>query len=307
VGLEFHPELWDAIRERFARLGRIATENNRKQAELPAGAAALPNPLGTAPGFSLRIGPATVFAVPGVPREMEAMLSDQVIPALRRLAGGAAAVIRTRTLHAAGLGESVIDEKIGRWESCDNPTVGLTAQAGLTDIRIVARAADPAAADALIAGAEADIRSVLGAAVFGADGETLAGEILRLLPPGGALATVESGTRGRLAGLLEAEGSGAFRGGWVAARPGADFARTLREWTAARGASHGIGLLLQPAERGFHSEIHLTAAGEQSKVERLHFIALPLAQEWAAATALLELRTALRKADGGENAGPRVL
>ena len=212
--LVFHPELWNAIVERFRHLGRALPENNRKQAFLPAGAAALPNPFGTAPGFSMELGRSILFAVPGVPSEMEAMITRQVLPALRLRFGGGQAVL-TRTLHVAGLGELMIDEKIGRWESSPNPNVGLMAHAGLTDVRIVARSEDEDEARKILAAAEADIRSALADSVIGADEETLAGAVLRRLPENGGLVTAERGTGGALSGMLGLENHSGFHGGWV--------------------------------------------------------------------------------------------
>jgi nicotinamide-nucleotide amidase len=217
VELVFREDLWEAIRARFRRAGRTPSENNRKQAYLPRGAAALPNPIGTAPGFSMPLGRAILFAVPGVPSEMEAMITAWVLPALRKHAGGEQAIL-TRTLRVADLGESRVDERIGRWERMDNPTVGLTSDAGLTVVRIVARGASEAAAREKIRQAEKDIRSALADSIVGSDEETLAGAVLRLLPGGGSLVTVERVTGGALAGMLEAEGCAGYRGGWVLGR-----------------------------------------------------------------------------------------
>jgi nicotinamide-nucleotide amidase len=81
VSLEFHPESWDRILERFA--GRAVPESNRKQAMAPVGFALLPNANGTAPGFHGRIARALVVALPGPPRELRPMFTDLVVPLLR--------------------------------------------------------------------------------------------------------------------------------------------------------------------------------------------------------------------------------
>ncbi|MBN2084220.1 MAG: CinA family nicotinamide mononucleotide deamidase-related protein [Anaerolineales bacterium] len=295
VELVFHPELWEAITARFRGLGRALPENNRKQAHLPAGAAALPNPFGTAPGFSLALGRSVLFAVPGVPSEMEAMITGQVLPALRARFGDGQ-VIHTRTIHVDGLGESMIDERIGRWERSENPTVGLMAHAGLTDIRIVARAADEAGARKLIADAEEDIRSSIAGHILGADGETLAGAVLGLLPKDGSLVTAESGTGGALAGMLGLESSGAFRGGLVQGQTGLETrtAEILREWQSARQATHAAGLDLSPVTGGFRSEYILIADGKETRKQRTHLVPYAMASRWAANTALTALWNLLR-------------
>jgi nicotinamide-nucleotide amidase len=295
VEQEFHPDLWEAIEARFKQFGRTLPENNRKQAFLPRGAAALPNPFGTAPGFSLNLGRSVLFAVPGVPSEMEAMITAQVLPALHQRFGRGQ-VVHTRTIHVVGLGESTVDERISRWEGAENPTVGLMAHAGLTDIRIVARAADEAGARKLIAAAEADIRSSLAEYIIGADAETLAGAVLRLLPKTGSLVSVESGTGGELAGMLGMEDSGAFRGGLVLDLSGmaADAAGTLRDWRSARKATHAVGLTLAPEPRGFRSEYILLSGSGETRKTRTHLVPLSMASRWAATVALTALWNSLR-------------
>jgi nicotinamide-nucleotide amidase len=86
VPLEFHPEAWERIRARFAggaAGGRPIPEANRKQATAPAGFSLLPNPNGTAPGFSGGLGKSFLVALPGPPREMRPMFDDEVVPLLR--------------------------------------------------------------------------------------------------------------------------------------------------------------------------------------------------------------------------------
>jgi competence/damage-inducible protein CinA-like protein len=297
VGLAFHPELWDGILARFTKLGRVATENNRQQAYLPEGAAALPNPNGTAPGFVMALGRSLLLAMPGVPHEMEAMLADQVLPALERRRGKTS-ILGKRTLHAGGLGESQIDELVGRWESMENPTVGLAAHAGMTDIRITARGEDEAAVSRLIASVEADIRAVLGEHLFGADGETLAGAVLRLLPEGAGLATAECGTGGRLAGLLSAEDSNLFRGALVAgnaANAAQDPAQMIADWRRKSSATHGIGLALRSWQGGYQSQFTLSFPDREISGKRVHLMPMQAASQWAAISALFILWSELRK------------
>jgi nicotinamide-nucleotide amidase len=296
VELEFHPDLWKSIQARFKHLSRTPTENNRKQAQLPAGSTALPNPFGTAPGFALGIGRSILFAVPGVPSEMVAMISDQVLPALHRRSG-AADVVRKRTLHVAGLGESQIDQRIGRWESMENPTVGLAAHAGLTDVRIVARAPDAAGAERIATAAEEGIRAALGEWVVGADEQTLAGSIFHLLGPGGSLASVEFGTDGALAGLLAAEDSPRYLGGLVHAKSAAaerDLAGALEGWRSDRKATHAAGLAVEPIAGGFASHYLAFAGGDRRERKRKHLVPYGMACRWAANVALTDLWNMLR-------------
>jgi nicotinamide-nucleotide amidase len=164
--------LLDEIAQKFARLNVRMSANNRLQAMLPEGAGAISNPAGTAPGFYVEQDGAIIISLPGVPREMKAMLAQSVLPLLRERLS-APRCTKTRVLRAAGISESHIDEQIGHLERLSNPTVGLNAHAGQTDIRITARAESDAEAAALIEAAEAEIRSKIGDHIFGVDKETL--------------------------------------------------------------------------------------------------------------------------------------
>ncbi len=159
--LEYRPELWAQIEERFQRFRRKPSENNRRQAHVPAGAIAVENPVGTAPAFIVEHAEGVVIALPGVPREMEYLLAYAAIPYLREkfnLSG----VIKAKTLRTVGIGESMVDEKVGEFEKLANPAVGLMAHMGQVDVRITATAQSEAEAEALIAPVAAQIRERLG-------------------------------------------------------------------------------------------------------------------------------------------------
>ena len=172
VELQFHPELWEQIEERFQRYHRQPSENNRRQAFLPATAIPVENPVGTAPAFIVHQEGKTIACLPGVPREMEYIMENSIIPFLKatyQLQG----VIKTRTLHTAGMGESVIDSIISDLETLTNPTVGLAAHSGQVDIRITVKAASDVEAKELIKPIEEEIRKRLKENIYGADEETL--------------------------------------------------------------------------------------------------------------------------------------
>ncbi|HEY8077587.1 MAG TPA: competence/damage-inducible protein A, partial [Labilithrix sp.] len=115
----------DHIRRRFERLGRPMSESNAKQADFPEGATVLANPIGTAPGFEVKIGRARAFFMPGVPKEMTKMLDEQVVPRIRDLAPNDAHQIRYRTF---GLPESIVGEKLAGVEAAfPGVTIGYRA------------------------------------------------------------------------------------------------------------------------------------------------------------------------------------
>src|SRR5512133_31700 len=73
---EFHPELWEQIKQRFLKRSMNVSENNRKQAMIPAGAVVIENPVGTAPAFIMPISGKVLVCLPGVPREMEYLMQS---------------------------------------------------------------------------------------------------------------------------------------------------------------------------------------------------------------------------------------
>lgn len=178
--LEFREELFEQIRARFAQIGAHMSENNRVQAFIPVGAIPIRNPVGTAPCFIVESEQGTVISLPGVPREMKHLLAETVIPYLRERTGGKG-IIKARVLRTAGIGESSIDDKIADLEAWENPTVGLSAHVGQTDIRITARADTELEADVLIVSAETVIRERLGEYIYGTGEELLEDALIDLL------------------------------------------------------------------------------------------------------------------------------
>ncbi len=180
--LAFRQELLDQIAARFAAFKRPMSESNRRQAYVPQDARAIENPRGTAPAFLVDDPRGTVIVLPGVPNEMRFLMETFVLPYLRD-ERGIRAVIVVRTLHAVGLGESVIGERIADLMEAANPTVGISAKRARYEIRIGARAESTAAAEALIAPVVATIGARLGASLLGA--EKLDAQVGRLLAENG--------------------------------------------------------------------------------------------------------------------------
>lgn len=203
------PEIADHIRQLFDQRGRVMSVNNLRQAEVPEGAQVIPEMPGTAPGLICPVGDQVIYAVPGVPSEMRAMVGGSVLGDLKRRAG-VPAVIRSRVLRTWGQSESGIAEMLGeRIQELDglgNPTLAFQAS-GIEGIkvRITAKAADRATAATLIADEEARVRRILGGIVFGTDQETMESAVLGLLQARGlTLATLETITGGLMAARLTA-------------------------------------------------------------------------------------------------------
>jgi competence/damage-inducible protein CinA-like protein len=199
VELEFREDLWEQVVAIISRYGRKPSENQKRQAYIPKGAIAIPNPVGTAPCFIVETERNVVASLPGVPNEMEHILHESIIPYLQKRFN-LNEIIKIRILHCAGLGEGMIDEKIDDLETLSNPTVGLAAHTGVVDIRIAAKAESEAEADTMIADIENQIHERLGDFVFGADEERLEDVVLNeVAKRGWTLVGVESGLDGLLA------------------------------------------------------------------------------------------------------------
>ncbi|MGH2451221.1 MAG: molybdopterin-binding protein [Candidatus Limnocylindria bacterium] len=212
------PALEAELRAWFAARGLPMPDRNRKQAWLIPSARALPNPLGTAPGWDVRRGGRRIVAMPGVPREMTRMWEVEVEPTLVE-----GALIRSRTLKLLGIGESAVEEALGGLVRSTAPTVATYAKGDGVHVRLTDKDADPVALDARISRMEREVRSRLRDHVWGADGDTLAGVAARALAGRGwRLATAESLSAGDVARTLLEDGGGAwFAGGVVRAPAGA--------------------------------------------------------------------------------------
>ncbi len=292
VPLEYRPELWEQIERTVRRYGRVPTPNQKRQAYVPQGALVIANPVGTAPAFIVETEKNAVIALPGVPREMETLLTEAVIPYLQRRFG-LHEVLKIRTLHCAGVVESVIDEKIGDLETLSNPTVGLAAHAGVIDVRIAAKAESEAEADRQIAALEAEIRARLGADIFGVDDQTLESAALQAVGGRGwTLACFEAGTGGLLAERLSRPASPVYLGGEKSDQPASDLAAAAESARARLGASAGLGLSLSIQTEPIEVHFHLQSPAGTRK-QRLTYGGHPRnAARWAVNTALDWLRRA---------------
>lgn len=205
VPLTLSDELVEQVRAHFAKWGRTMSGNNVKQAYIPLGATPIENPVGTAPCFIVNHDGHFVFVLPGVPREMKFLTESRVLPWLRERMGENGSIILSKILRTCAIGESQVDEKIADLETESNPTVGLAAHAGQTDVRITAKAATRAEAEKLIAEMEARVRERLGDWIYGVGDESVEQVIARLLTARQkSLAIAESNTGGRLAERLGA-------------------------------------------------------------------------------------------------------
>ena len=217
--LQEDPEIIEDISYKFATVGREMTPSNRKQALIPQGAITLPNPSGTAPGmiWQPKAG-ITILTFPGVPSEMYRMWHETAVPFLKSQGWGKD-MIYSEMMRFRGIGESALAEKVFHLFDSGNPTVAPYAGKGEVRLRIAAKAASQAKAEAIIRPVATEIKSIAGLDYFGSNEDTLASVVGKLLNDNSqTLSVAESCTGGGLGAMLtEIPGSSSyFLGGVIA-------------------------------------------------------------------------------------------
>ncbi len=216
--VEVDPDLLRGIAEYFAARGLVMPEQNAKQAWLIPSAKALPNPMGTAPGWFVERDGHVIVSMPGVPREMMRMWREQVVPRLLPYLGDRAVV--SRTLKTIGIGESAAERLIVDIIQRGYPIIATYAKNDGVHVRITASAPDRARAEAAVQATEREIRELLGEYIYGEDDTSLGAALLApLAAKGHTLAIAEDGSGGRMTGLLAEEPAAivAYDGGVVRA------------------------------------------------------------------------------------------
>ncbi len=212
LALQLDHAIADDLRRRWRERGLPGElpESNIRQAMVPEGAEVLPNGHGTAPGLWITDEAGRwVAMLPGVPREMRGLYTDEVAPRIgARLAGGPAHVVRSKTIRTTGVAESVLSQQLA------NPKIGealaglslayLPGQAG-ADLRVTGRDLLPDDAEARLSRAVRAIRDVVGPSVYAEEETDLAAVVLDACRERGmTLAVAESCTGGLLGARLTA-------------------------------------------------------------------------------------------------------
>jgi nicotinamide-nucleotide amidase len=202
----------------FASRGRKMVPSMEVQAMIPEGARVLPNANGTAPGLAIEVRPnpygktdghpvdaATkcwLIMLPGPPRELRPMFLDAVVPLLQQEFPLSARYI-CRTFKTAGMGESLVEEKIrGPLQSLVQAglELGYCARVGEVDVRLAARGEEAAK---LVDAGERIVRGLIGSIIFGTEDDSLEAVIVRLMTERKkTLALAESCTGGFIAHRL---------------------------------------------------------------------------------------------------------
>jgi nicotinamide-nucleotide amidase len=273
VELDRDEALVARIEAMFRSRGREMPDNNRRQADVPRGATVIEQRRGTAPGLLCPVGNKVVYAVPGVPHELEEMFERGILPdLLARLAEeGTTGVIASRVLRTWGVSESglaeALDGRVRALEGTETTVAFLASGIEGLKVRLTVRAGTTEAAASALAAEESEVRAVLadrvGDIVFGIDDETMEHAVAgRLLARGLTLGVAESLTGGLVASrLVNVEGASAwFRGAVVSYAPEVKHSLlgVARGPVVSAGAAEAMAL---GARRALGSDVGLALTG----------------------------------------------
>jgi competence/damage-inducible protein CinA-like protein len=301
VDLVFKEELWDQILERFTYFNRTPTENNKRQAYIPANAIAIRNDVGTAPAFAVELGFKTLIALPGVPREMEHIMKTFVVEYLKKRYRLEDEIILPWVVHTVSLGESSIDEIIGEMEKLSNPTVGLLAHPGQTDVRVTAKARSAEEAQRMMEPVLQEIREKLADYIYGENEETIQSTVAaNLVEQNLALCVLEVGTDGLIHSSLAEHLSPELLSGQLldVDITHETFNALMHEYREKKQADFVLGVMLTPQNQFLELYVALLDNQNLQDYQRIYSGPSGDAARWALNVGLDQVRTRLKRLKG---------
>jgi len=217
VELELQTELLEQIKTFFAKRGTVMPQRCQTEAYIPAGARALPNKLGSAPGILAEYKGKKIVALPGVPAEMRQIFEDEVFTELQEYAKGQVTVVRK--LKCFGAAEAQIAEKLGNlMERNRNPLINCTVSCGVITLTIIAQGGWQEQCEKMAEGDEKRLRGILGDLVYGSGDVSLAQVVGEKLTRQNKTLSVAESCTGGLVSKLITDVPGAsryFAQGWI--------------------------------------------------------------------------------------------
>ncbi|HYH02570.1 MAG TPA: competence/damage-inducible protein A [Bacillota bacterium] len=197
--LEFNEAAWMEVSAYFQKIGRPAVESNRRQALFPPSGKVIVNPVGTAPALWVEKAGHIIVALPGVPRELIKIWEESIRPGLQKcLAREASPVLTSKIVRMAGIGESVMEERvIDLIRNQTNPTISPYVGRGDVILRLTAKGSSEADNMKEIEALLQKVHDRLGEYIYGYDQDDLETVVGRTMQAKGwRLALAESCTGG---------------------------------------------------------------------------------------------------------------
>ena len=212
VSMEFHEEVFDKIKEIFAPRNIPMTDAHKDQCYLPENVEVLNNSMGTAPGMLWHHEGKQIVSMPGVPYEMKAIMTEQLLPRLALRPDRK--VILHKTIMTAGMGESSIADKIEEIVDAFDDEVSIAYLPGLSQVRlrITAKGDDETELQLKLDQAILEVSERVSDLVYGYDEITLQEALQQMcIDRGLTVGTAESCTGGYLSHLMTSiSGSSAY-------------------------------------------------------------------------------------------------
>jgi competence/damage-inducible protein CinA-like protein len=202
-----------SIENFFKKFGRPRSDSDKKQAMIPEGAECLLNPVGTAPGFMIKIAKCNFFCIPGVPSEMREMLSNSVLPFIQKITGNDRKLLLTRTMSVFGLPEAAVGEHLRELEErFPGIKLGLCAEFPEIKVNLYLKSEDNDNLHGIADEASSWVIDKIGKHVFSKTGESMPAEVGRLLrKENSTISVAESCTGGLISHMLtNVAGSSAY-------------------------------------------------------------------------------------------------
>ncbi|WP_336219384.1 nicotinamide mononucleotide deamidase-related protein YfaY [Citrobacter amalonaticus] len=294
-GLVLH-EAWLAEMERFFReRGRVMAPSNRKQAELPASAEFINNPVGTACGFAVQLNRCLMFFTPGVPSEFKVMVEHEILPRLRERFSLTEPPLCLR-LTTFGRSESDLAQRLDSLSLPEGVTLGYRSSMPIIELKLTGPWAQREAMRSLWQ----EVKRVAGQSLIFEGTEGLPLQIARELQKRQLSLTLSEQFTGGLLALQLSRVGAPLLASEVVPSQEETLAQTAH-WTSERRGNHYAGLAL--AVSGLENE-HLNfalATPDGTFALRVHFSvtrhSLQVRQEVCAMMALNMLRRWLNKQD----------
>ncbi len=189
-----HQESLDKMKSYFSSKNLKMSENNVKQAMLPADGVIFPNDNGTAPGCAIEKDGKHILMLPGPPRELKPMFSNYAVPYLKKFSDK---IILSHTVRTFGIGESTMSQMVEDLLESENPSVAPYAKEGEALLRVTAMAENEETANELAKPVIDKIKSRLGKYIYGIDEPNIESAVVKMLKENKlTLATAESCTGG---------------------------------------------------------------------------------------------------------------